>query len=202
MIAAAFAVPLAIVALPFIPFLNGMAAQPKAKGQGTYGRAFGQSWIVDRMPVPGAQPQGVIPERHRPPYKDINEAVRAGQDVSNPEPVTMPNLRRGRELYDTFCIVCHGPRGDGDGAATGPNRMPAPPSLHTDQARGYPDGAIFEVMTYGVGKMPSYMDKLTPDDRWRVVHYVRALQLAAQSPARTIGDIQEAPGTQPEGHPQ
>ena len=69
-------------------------------------------------------------------------------------------MRGGQELYDIHCIACHGKLGVGDGPVTGPDRFPAPPSLHTDQARGYTDGTIFHIITKGTEKMPSYADKL------------------------------------------
>ncbi len=74
--------------------------------------------------------------------------------------------------------MCHGPLGIGDGPVVGAGRFPAPTSLQDDLIRNYPDGSIYQVITAGKGKMPSYADKLKPEDRWRVIHYVRALQLA------------------------
>jgi mono/diheme cytochrome c family protein len=107
----------------------------------------------------------------------------------------MDNLQRGRNRYDIFCIACHGRMAEGDGPVVGPNRFPAPPSLHTDQARGYDDGTIYYVITHGIGKMPGYADKLTPQDRWKVVHYVRALQLAVRAGTSQPAASQPGSGT-------
>ncbi len=174
----AFVVPLAIVALPFNEFLNGMAAQPKARPQMTYGRVFGQE-----LPAWHPEPKGAIPQDYRPAmFEDgtnkIEDARAWGDKTANPIPITMENLLRGRNRYDIYCIACHGAGGEGNGPVVGPNRFPAPPSLHTDQARGYSDGTICYIITKGVGKMPGYPLQLDPDDRWKVVHYVRALQRA------------------------
>ncbi len=87
-------------------------------------------------------------------------------------------MERGREVYNTYCIACHGEKGDADGSVTGPNRYPAPPSLHTDQARGYSDGTIFHILTRGMNQMPSYAWEVGPEDRWKTIHYVRARQRA------------------------
>ena len=40
------------------------------------------------------------------------------------------------------------------------------------------DGEIFEVLSSPVGKntMPSYAARITIEDRWAIIHYVRALQ--------------------------
>ncbi len=179
----AFAVPLILVGLPFIEFLNGMAAQPKGKTQMTYGRVFGEQLIVDRGPVEGTVPRGHFPVELPSKGNTIEEAKAVGATLANPVELTMENLQRGRERYGVFCAVCHGEKGEGNGGVIGPTRFPAPPSLHTDQARGYSDGTIFHIITKGVGKMPPYANELSPEDRWKVIHYVRALQLAVNPPA-------------------
>ena len=163
-----------------------MAAQPKAKTQMTYGRGAGQELLVDRGPVEGTIPQGYVPVVLASKGNTIEEAKAVGAKLPNPVPLTMENLRRGQNRYETLCVACHGEKGEGNGGVTGPNRFPAPPSLHTDQARGYADGTIFFVISKGTGKMPPYADKLSPEDRWKVIHYMRALQLAVNPhPAAT-----------------
>ena len=68
------------------------------------------------------------------------------------------------------------------------SNRPAPPSLHTDQARGYRDGAIFHILTKGTEKMPGYADKLSTEDRWETIHYLRALQRAMNP---SPGDLEQ-----------
>lgn len=171
----AISLPLALVALPFVEFFNGMAAQPKGKPQMTYGRTYGAQLLVDRPPVKGTIPRAYYPYPYDHLPNTIEAAKEVGEQLENPVPVTMDTLRRGQELYNTYCMLCHGTRGEGDGPVIGPDRFPAPPSLHNKQALGYKDGALFHMMTKGVGKMPSYVDKLDPQERWMVVHYLRAL---------------------------
>ena len=108
------------------------------------------------------------------------DAVWVGQRLKNPVALTLDHVRRGQSRFNISCIACHGARGNGDGPVTGPNRFPAPPSLHTDQAVGYADGTIFHIITKGTGKMPLYGDTLSEPDRWKVIYYVRALQLAVR----------------------
>jgi len=50
--------------------------------------------------------------------------------------------------------------------------------FHTDRLRSAPLGHFFYVMTNGYGAMPDYAAQLTPEDRWAVVAYIRALQLS------------------------
>jgi mono/diheme cytochrome c family protein len=178
---AAFVVPLALVAIPFLEFFNDMAAQPKGKAQMTYGRTFdpaGDGWMVERLPAEGTLPRGVVPYAFAEAGNSLDDARAVGQKLANPLPYTMENLQRGRKVFTSFCAACHGTRGEGDGPVVGPNRFPAPPSLNAEQARGYSDGAIFHIVTRGTGKMPPYAPMIDPEDRWQAVMYVRALQRA------------------------
>jgi len=172
----AIAIPLAVLAIPYLEILNDMAVQPKGKSQGLYGWFSDQALVVERPPPPGTVP--MEPPRPVLGPKGEEGAKRAGRELVNPLPVDMPTLERGRKVYEIYCIVCHGKRAEGNGPIVGPGLFPAPPSLHTPQARGFPDGHIFHVISRGQKKMPSYADRIDPDERWAVVHYVRALQRA------------------------
>jgi len=185
LIAAAVVLPLVLAGLPFIEFLNDMAAQPKGKTQMTIGRTLAPSLPTDRPPVSGTVPREFEPYPFDYLGNQIADAQFAGQRLENPVPVTMENLRRGQSRYTILCITCHGPQAQGNGPVVGLNRFPAPPSLNTDQARNYADGTIFHIITKGLGKMPSYADKLSPVDRWKVIEFVRAIQLANHHEAAT-----------------
>lgn len=87
-------------------------------------------------------------------------------------------LERGRLLYQSYCIVCHGEGGEGDGPAVGENRLPAAlPTLNltSERAVGLTDGYIYGMIGNGRGVMPSYR-RIPADDRWYIVNYVRQLQ--------------------------
>jgi mono/diheme cytochrome c family protein len=184
----AVALPLAMVPIPMIEFFNGMAAQPKAKAQGTYGRVFGAELLVERLPVEGTMPRGYFPYEFESLGNELVDAKKVGETLMNPVPMSKENLLRGQEVYSVYCTVCHGKTGIGDGPVIGPDRFPAPPSMHTDQTRDYSDGTIFHIITKGTGKMPAYAGQVDADDRWKAIHYLRALQ-RAQHPEP--GDIKE-----------
>jgi mono/diheme cytochrome c family protein len=67
--------------------------------------------------------------------------------------------------------------------------FPPPPSYHLDRLRRAPAGHFFEVMTDGYGTMYSYAGRITPEDRWAIVAYIRALQ---RSQNATLGDVPAA----------
>ena len=184
----AVVIPLAMVPIPMIEFFNGMAAQPKAKAQSTYGRVFGEELLVERLPVEGTMPRGYYPYAFEALGNTIEDAKKAGAALENPVPLTKTNLLRGQEVYNIYCGVCHGKTGRGDGPVVGMDRFPAPPSLHTDQARAYRDGTIYHIITKGMGKMPGYTEQVEREDRWKAIHYMRVLQ-RSQNPEP--GDIKE-----------
>lgn len=97
-----------------------------------------------------------------------------------PLPVTAELINRGEERYRVFCIVCHGPSGNGDGMIVR-RGFSKPTSYHTDQLRGAPVGHFYDVITNGWGRMNGYAAQVPVADRWAIVAYIRALQ-AAQNP--------------------
>jgi mono/diheme cytochrome c family protein len=95
----------------------------------------------------------------------------------NPLPRDEPTLLLGKLRFSERCAVCHGPLGNGSGSLTSAYRA-APANLQSAQYRNYSDGQIYWVITNGKNAMPSHAADLAPDQRWAVVHYVRALQRA------------------------
>jgi len=94
-----------------------------------------------------------------------------------PIPVTKELVDRGQNRFNIYCIVCHGPIGNGDGMVVR-RGFPKPPTYHDDRLRNAPVGHFFDVMTNGWGKMNSYAAQVPPADRWAIVAYIRALQIA------------------------
>jgi mono/diheme cytochrome c family protein len=94
-----------------------------------------------------------------------------------PVSVTREVLQRGRERFEINCAPCHGETGEGNGIVV-QRGFPAPPSYHVDRLRAAPVGHFFDVMTRGYGVMYSYATRVTPEDRWAIAAYIRALQLS------------------------
>jgi mono/diheme cytochrome c family protein len=95
----------------------------------------------------------------------------------NPLEPTPDVLESGKKYFNTYCIVCHGARGDGRGYIV--PKFTMPPSLFSDKLIHWTDGRIYHTVTLGQGLMSSYATQLRPSQRWAVIHYVRALQRAA-----------------------
>jgi mono/diheme cytochrome c family protein len=94
-------------------------------------------------------------------------------------------LLRGQERYTIYCLPCHSPLGDGDGPVVR-HGFPHPPSYHEPRLRAAPDRHFYDVMTDGHGIMYSYADRVTPEDRWAIVAYIRALQLSQAAPVAQL----------------
>jgi mono/diheme cytochrome c family protein len=94
---------------------------------------------------------------------------------------TEEDLTAGGEVFGTYCLLCHGSGGLGDGTVA-KRGFPTPPSLLAPHARNLTDGQIFHLITVGQGNMPGHAGQLDPLDRWRAVLRVRQLQSAAPLP--------------------
>jgi len=160
---------------PALEYMPNMAYSPAVKAQNEDPFHPGRSAM--RVPVEGTVPRGFTPYRYA-----LADSLAAQRDLVNPLPRTADVLGRGQRVYMTYCVVCHGPKGDGQGYIV--PKFPMPPSLLSAKVSGWPDGRIYHVITRGQNLMPSYASQILPEDRWAAIHYVRALERSAHpSPA-------------------
>jgi mono/diheme cytochrome c family protein len=115
---------------------------------------------------------GTIARGYQPFYYGLGEAeaARAGVELRNPYTANQKTLDEGKSLFQTYCLVCHGPQGKGDGPIS--SKIPPPPSYLSERLMQFPSGRIFYVITRGTGKMPAYAAQLSADERWKIVTYV------------------------------
>jgi mono/diheme cytochrome c family protein len=123
--------------------------------------------LTMQHPVPGTIARGYHPFHYGPGEE---EADRAGSELQNPYRPTAQTLQEGKALYETYCLVCHGQNGKGDGPIA--DKIPHPPSYASDRLLKFPSGRIFHVITMGTNKMPSYASQLSWSERWKIVTYV------------------------------
>jgi len=137
-----------------------------------------------RVPVSGTVPRGFLPFRYT---IDSLSWVKAGNELVNPFTSTDDVIARGKLIFTTFCIGCHGAKGRGDGQLYSSGLYPLKPKdLTSAPIAILKDGQIFHTMTLGFGSMGAHGAQIKPDDRWKVVLYVRGLQKAAQIAGDTI----------------
>lgn len=154
--------------LMFMPPFNWMSYQDKSIAQEA-STFFEDGWSM-RVPVEGTIARGFLPY----PYKGQPEL--AAERMVNPLPVSEKVLELGRKKFNTYCSPCHGNFAEGDSRLRG--QFPNPPSLHSEKVRNWTDGRIYHVIMEGQNVMPSYAHQLSKDERWSVIHYIRALQRA------------------------
>lgn len=121
---------------------------------------------IARNPVPGTVPVGAKPFRMT--------ADEAAEKLSNPTKADENSLARGKRLWSTNCLPCHGEKGDSLGVPAGP--LMAAPSLLSDFYKAREDGRIFAVIHNGGANMPAYGHKINHEEKWDIVNYLRYLQ--------------------------
>lgn len=132
-------------------------------------------------------PEHAIARGHKPyRFETVEDAERV---LVNPLARNKVSIARGRKIFNTYCITCHGERGYGDGPVVNP--FPMPKSLQSDDMLKWKDGHIFHVITKGQGVMPSYAQQIQPEDRWAVIHYVRALQRAEHPTDEDVRELKK-----------
>jgi mono/diheme cytochrome c family protein len=114
-----------------------------------------------------------------------------------PFPVTKEVLERGRERYNIYCAPCHSRVGDGNGFIPSRGFTRMPPSYHIPRLQKAPLGYFFDVMTNGFGIMPDYASQVSPEDRWKIVAYIRALQLSQSASMKDVPAGQKVPSQPP-----
>lgn len=114
--------------------------------------------------------------RGNPEYRYYNDEKAAIKNLKNPYTSNVEvTLEEGKKKYDIYCGICHGVGGKGDGNIA-PKMLLAPPTLVGDKIKSWNDQQIFHIITNGRGMMGSYAAQIKPDDRWKIINYVRKLQ--------------------------
>lgn len=148
----------------------------------------------ERPPVEGTVARGQL---HEDTYFYTG---RNGSGPGNymPFPVTKEVLERGRERYNIYCAPCHSLVGDGNGFIPSRGFARKPPSYHIERLQKAPLGYFYDVMTNGFGIMPDYASQVSPQDRWKIVAYIRALQLSQNATRVDVPAGQAVPSEPPQ----
>ncbi|MCB9336091.1 MAG: cytochrome c [Flavobacteriales bacterium] len=123
-----------------------------------------------RKPVEGTIPRGFTPYT----YENTPEGYElAGQNLKNPIAYSENIEKQGEELYGMFCVHCHGKDGQGMGSIVEREKFPPIPTKFSPSL-DLAEGKMFHTITYGKGLMGSHASQLTQEERWKLVHYIRA----------------------------
>lgn len=109
------------------------------------------------------------------PYRLHRDSLAlASRTLTNPVEPTEKALEQGRALYTSYCYPCHGGAGQGDGPVGQVYLGVA--NFKSDNVRNTSEGHLFHVITHGRGRMYPHGSQISPEDRWKIVHYVKTLQ--------------------------
>jgi mono/diheme cytochrome c family protein len=119
-------------------------------------------------------PAGTV-ARGEPVYPTSAKDPALAEALANPYLPTAAVLIRGRDLYQVNCAVCHGTDGNSQHGYIA-KQFSGIPSLTGVGLAAYSDGGLFQLITHGKNnRMPALSGQILPDDRWKLIHYVRTL---------------------------
>ncbi|WP_103069920.1 c-type cytochrome [Aquimarina sediminis] len=156
------------------------------------------------LPVDGSIPRGWMPYEYENSQKGY---LLAKDTLKNPILYTKENEEEGKELYDIYCAICHGGKGDGKGPLVKREKILGVPS-YDDIGRAITEGSIYHVMYYGINSMGSYAAQTNEHERWQIVQYVQKLKadLEGKTPridaAITTTNTEEVKAEVVEEHPE
>jgi len=93
--------------------------------------------------------------------------------LRDPFAASPDSLAAGKKMFTTYCQPCHGADGRGHGPVAGGAMLPA--DLTSAQVHARSDGYLYGTIRHGGGLMPAYGARMTPEERWQVVLYIRTL---------------------------
>lgn len=174
-------------ALAAIPFFSFMHEAPSI-----------DPYEMTRAAPPGSVPYASPAGEYVAPYPNNIQGLNAlAEAIEPPAGYTAEALENGALVYARHCAVCHGVEGAGNGPLAGPGKFPVVPNLAAGPSVTHTDGYIYAVIRQGRGLMPPYGERMSHDERWNVVGYVRQLQQAAGAAAPATNP--PAAGTTPSG---
>lgn len=135
-----------------------------------------------QLPVEGTIARGHMPYEYPNTLDGYNLAK---ANLQNPLPfesyrnadstVTEDYLKKGEDLFDIYCAVCHGTKGNGKGILVDREKILGVPS-YDDAGRAITEGSVYHVIRYGLNAMGSYANQLNEEERWQVTEYVMTLK--------------------------
>ena len=123
-----------------------------------------------QLPVEGTIKRGFVP------YEIPNTTE--GYDLAkatlkSPLDSISLNPEKGKELFNIYCAICHGEKGDGKGNLVKREKFLGVPNY---KDREITEGSIYHVITYGLNSMGSHANQLSQEERWQVADYVLKLR--------------------------
>ena len=133
-----------------------------------------KSGYTNQLPVEGSVAVGKYiyplpntPQGYEEAATKIKDPFTFSQDEINKE---------GKMLFERYCAICHGDKGDGQGHLVQIDKFPPPPSYFTPDLLNKPEGQRYHTVMYGKGLMGSYATQVDHRERWLILSYIKHLQ--------------------------
>ncbi|MDF1695056.1 MAG: c-type cytochrome [Saprospiraceae bacterium] len=144
--------------------------------------------------------QGSVPYYYGDSDEERERAI--AELIDNPLPITDAGLEEGKNLYNIFCSTCHGEKGDGNGYLVrddGGVYPVQPANFLLEEHLNASNGRYYHAIMHGKNLMGAYKDKISYEERWNVIHYIRSLQakelkLAYNQLENTLNDVDQPAG--------
>lgn len=144
----------------------------ESAGYETYGEAAFRNGVEAQLPAEGSIARGHMPFD----FENTTEGYAlAKETLTSPLDSTQVDLERGKALYEIYCGICHGNKGDGQGNLVKREKILGVPK-YNDAGRAITAGSIYHTIYYGKNAMGSYANQLKEEERWQVVSYVLKLK--------------------------
>jgi|SRR5580658_9581634 mono/diheme cytochrome c family protein len=101
--------------------------------------------------------------------------------MPNPIPATPQAIGAGMSIYMDRCQNCHGEDGNGKGERA--DKLSVQPADFTDAhaMSAQTDGELFWKISEGHRPMPAFEKKLSEEERWQLVDYIRTFSQSANA---------------------
>ncbi len=125
--------------------------------------------------ITNAAPKEIKTEQEKQSVSSVWQAPASADELKNPLAGNLKAAAEGKQLFQTYCVTCHGSNGSGNGV-TAATLNPKPADLTLKRIQKQSDGAIFWKITTGRPPMVSWKYTLTDKQRWELVDYIRQLE--------------------------
>ena len=123
-----------------------------------------------QLPPVGTVKRGYVPYE----FPNTTEGYEAAKlNSKSPIDPSKVDLKKGQELFEIYCAICHGNEGNGKGKLVKQEKILGVPS-YAD--RVITEGSVNHVITFGLNSMGSYANQLNQEERWTVAAYVLKLK--------------------------
>lgn len=136
-------------------------------------------------PAAAAGAQGTAPQ----PAHGFKSFTPEELAKKNPQKFTTVSVERGKKIYTTQCLMCHGEKGDGKGDLAVEMQVSVADFTKPATLEKRTDGELFALIEIGSPDMPGQGNRLKEHHKWQLVNYLRTL--SGKEPIRSTGNEPE-----------